>query len=162
MLGQLLKRKADEGVRVAMLVWDDRTYVVNFVGGPDLCDGRYDSAYHTVFRTLHYTHHDNFHQPNYTSASIAKGGPRESWHDIHSRLEGPITLDVLFNFEQRWRKQGILESGYVQAMLDRQRRTMEMMYKDIVKVLQSKGLDDDPKKYLTFFWKPRSDGNRRI
>ncbi|KAF2302584.1 hypothetical protein GH714_037902 [Hevea brasiliensis] len=36
----------------------------------------------------------------------SKGGPREPWHDIHSRLEGPIAWDVLFNFEQRWKKQG--------------------------------------------------------
>ncbi|KAL9323183.1 hypothetical protein ACSQ67_011236 [Phaseolus vulgaris] len=44
--------------------------------------------------------------PNFGGASIQKGGPREPWHDIHSRLEGPIAWDVLFNFEQRWRKQG--------------------------------------------------------
>ncbi|KAL8230392.1 hypothetical protein R6Q57_000170 [Mikania cordata] len=380
MLGELLKKKADEGVCVAMLVWDDRTSVdqfkedglmathdeetknffqntdvhcvlcprnpddggsiiqdlqvstmfthhqkiivvdhempnsgsgggdskrrvVSFVGGIDLCDGRYDHASHTLFRTLHSTHHDDFHQPNYTGASIAKGGPREPWHDIHSRLEGPIAWDVLFNFDQRWRKQGgkdvlvnlrelkdtlippspvtfpddqetwnvqlfrsidggaafgfpdspeeaakaglvsgkdniidrsiqdayiqairraknfiyienqyflgssfawkssdinlnevgalhlipkelslkiaskieagqkfivyivvpmwpegIPESGSVQAILDWQRRTMEMMYKDVVKALQSKGLDDDPREYLTFFCL----GNREV
>ncbi|XP_076884478.1 phospholipase D alpha 1-like isoform X2 [Bidens hawaiensis] len=375
MLGELLKRKADEGVRVAMLVWDDRTSVdalkkdglmathdeetqnffentdvhcilcprnpddggsiiqdlqvstmfthhqkiivvdhelpnggskrrvVSFVGGIDLCDGRYDYATHTLFRTLHSHHHDDFHQPNYAGAAITKGGPREPWHDIHSRLEGPIAWDVLFNFDQRWRKQGgkdvlvnlrqlhdvlippspamfpddqeswnvqlfrsidggaafgfpdspeeaaksglvsgkdniidrsiqdayiqairraknfiyienqyflgssfawkssdinineigalhlipkelslkivskieagqkfivyivvpmwpegIPESGSVQAILDWQRRTMEMMYKDIVKALQAKGLDDDPREYLTFFCL----GNREV
>uniref|UniRef100_Q70EW5 Phospholipase D alpha 1 n=1 Tax=Cynara cardunculus TaxID=4265 RepID=PLDA1_CYNCA len=369
LLGQLLKKKADEGVRVAMLVWDDRTSVnvfkedglmathdeetenffkdtdvhcilcprdpddggsiiqdlkvstmfthhqkivvvdhelprggsqkrrvMSFVGGIDLCDGRYDSAFHPLFSTLDSAHHDDFHQPNYAGASIAKGGPREPWHDIHSRVEGPIAWDVLFNFEQRWRKQGgknvlvdlkqlddilippspvtfpndqetwnvqlfrsidggaafgfpdtpeeasksglvsgkdniidrsiqdayinairrakhfiyienqyflgssfawksddidvdevgalhlipkelslkivtkiqegekfivyivvpmwpegIPENGSVQAILDWQRRTMEMMYKDIVDALQDKGLDDDPREYLTFF-----------
>ncbi|KAL6551292.1 Phospholipase D [Orobanche minor] len=35
-----------------------------------------------------------------------KVGPREPWHDIHSRLEGPVAWGVLLNFEQRWRKQG--------------------------------------------------------
>lgn len=180
-LGKLLKRKASEGVRVLMLVWDDRTSVdllkrdglmathdeetenyfqgtevncilcprnpddggsfvqdlqistmfthhqkivvvdsamprgggssrqrriVSFVGGIDLCDGRYDTPSHSLFRTLDSTHHDDFHQPNFTGASVAKGGPREPWHDIHSRLEGPIAWDVLYNFEQRWRKQG--------------------------------------------------------
>ncbi|XP_071711759.1 phospholipase D alpha 1 isoform X2 [Rutidosis leptorrhynchoides] len=368
MLGELLKKKADEGVRIAMLVWDDRTSVdvfkqdglmathdeetenffsttdvhcilcprdpddggskfqnfqvstmfthhqkivvvdhelpnggskrrvVSFVGGIDLCDGRYDSATHPLFGTLDSIHHHDFHQPNHTGASIAKGGPREPWHDIHSRLEGPIAWDVLFNFEQRWRKQGgkdvlvnlrqlndilippspvtypddqetwnvqlfrsidggaafgfpdspeeaakaglvsgkdniidrsiqdayiqairraknfiyienqyflgssfawnskdinineigalhlipkelslkivskieagqkfivyivvpmwpegIPESGSVQAILDWQRRTMEMMYKDIVGALQKKGIDADPREYLTFF-----------
>ncbi|RRT66883.1 hypothetical protein B296_00022832 [Ensete ventricosum] len=178
-LGELLKRKASEGVRVLMLVWDDRTSVgllkkdglmathdeetenyfhdtdvhcvlcprnpddggsfvqdlqiatmfthhqkivvvdhempnkasqqrriVSFVGGLDLCDGRYDTQFHSLFRTLDTAHHDDFHQPNFGEASITKGGPREPWHDIHSRLEGPIAWDVLFNFEQRWRKQG--------------------------------------------------------
>ncbi|XP_078432393.1 phospholipase D alpha 1-like [Wolffia australiana] len=178
-LGELLKKKAGEGVRVLMLVWDDRTSVgllkrdglmathdeetehyfegtdvhcvlcprdpddggsfvqdlqistmfthhqkiivvdgampaggsqrrriVSFVGGLDLCDGRYDTPVHSLFRTLDGAHHDDFHQANFTDAAVTKGGPREPWHDIHSRLEGPIAWDVLYNFEQRWRKQG--------------------------------------------------------
>ncbi|KAK2432473.1 phospholipase D alpha [Trifolium repens] len=368
-LGELLKKKASEGVRVLMLVWDDRTSVgllkkdglmathdeetanffegtdvhcvlcprnpddggsviqdlqistmfthhqkivvvdselpgggsdkrriVSFVGGIDLCDGRYDTAFHSLFRTLDTAHHDDFHQPNFPGAAITKGGPREPWHDIHSRLEGPIAWDVLFNFEQRWRKQGekdilvnlreledsiippspvtfpddhetwnvqlfrsidggaafgfpespedaaraglvsgkdniidrsiqdayinairraknfiyienqyflgssfawsgddikpeeigalhlipkelslkivskieaeekftvyvvvpmwpegVPESASVQAILDWQRRTMEMMYKDIIQALRAKGIEEDPRKYLTFF-----------
>ncbi|KAF7135150.1 hypothetical protein RHSIM_Rhsim08G0214000 [Rhododendron simsii] len=375
-LGELLKKKASEGVRVLMLVWDDRTSVgllkkdglmathdeetehyfqntdvhcvlcprnpddggsivqdlqistmfthhqkivvvdsempsggsqqrriVSFVGGIDLCDGRYDTPFHSLFRTLDTAHHDDFHQPNFTGAAITKGGPREPWHDIHSRLEGPIAWDVLFNFEQRWRKQGgkdllvnlrelndtiippspvtfpddhetwnvqlfrsidggaafgfpdtpedaakaglvsgkdniidrsiqdayihairraknfiyienqyflgssfgwysndikvedvgalhlipkelslkivskieagerftvyvvvpmwpegIPESGSVQAILDWQRRTMEMMYKDIILALRAKGIDEDPRDYLTFFCL----GNREV
>uniref|UniRef100_J3M4D9 Phospholipase D n=1 Tax=Oryza brachyantha TaxID=4533 RepID=J3M4D9_ORYBR len=177
-LGELLKKKAGEGVRVLMLVWDDRTSVgvlkkdglmathdeetmnyfqgtevncvlcprdpddsgsivqdlqistmfthhqkivvvdhdmprqggrrriVSFVGGLDLCDGRYDTPCHSLFRTLGTAHHDDFHQPNFATAALAKGGPREPWHDIHCRLEGPVAWDVLYNFEQRWRKQG--------------------------------------------------------
>ncbi|XP_057776454.1 phospholipase D alpha 1-like [Salvia miltiorrhiza] len=176
-LGQLLKRKADQGVRVLLLVWDDRTSVpdlkkdglmathdqetkqffegtnvhcvlcprnpdggrsivqglevstmfthhqktvvvdaesprgdqkrrvVSFIGGIDLCDGRYDTRNHSLFRTLNTIHHEDFHQPNFPGASIKKGGPREPWHDIHCRLEGPVAWDVLYNFEQRWRKQ---------------------------------------------------------
>ncbi|KAL6845379.1 hypothetical protein ACP4OV_024874 [Aristida adscensionis] len=180
-LGELLKRKAREGVRVLMLLWDDRTSssgllkrdglmathdketanyfrgtdvccvlcprnpddsgsivqdlqiatmfthhqkilivdhampnqgsqkrrIVSFVGGIDLCDGRYDTQYHSLFRTLDTVHRDDFHQPNFKNASVKKGGPREPWHDIHARLEGPVAWDVLYNFEQRWRKQGV-------------------------------------------------------
>ncbi|KAL5559799.1 hypothetical protein UlMin_036010 [Ulmus minor] len=371
-LGELLKRKASEGVTVLLLVWDDRTSVeelkkdglmathdqgtadyfrntsvhcflcprnpddgrsivqgfevssmfthhqktiivdsefvdqggsvlqkrriVSFVGGIDLCDGRYDSMEHPLFKTLNTIHHDDFHQPNFPGAAIEKGGPREPWHDIHCRLEGSVAWDVLYNFEQRWKRQvgdrlvippsklekiliqpladdhsnpnetwnvqlfrsidggavfgfpenpreaaelglvtgkdniidrsiqdayinairrakhfiyienqyflgssygwkssditvadinalhlipkelslkivskieagerfavyivipmwpeGIPESASVQAILDWQRRTMEMMYSDIVQALQRKGLDADPKDYLSFF-----------
>ena len=79
---------------------------MSFIGGIDLCDGRYDTPFHSLFRTLDTAHHNDFHQPNFAGATIKKGGPREPWHDIHSRLEGPIAWDVLFNFEQRWLKQG--------------------------------------------------------
>lgn len=200
-LGELLKQKAREGVRVLMLVWDDRTSlglgplkkdgvmathdqdtssyfhgtgvhcilcprnpdegesyvqdletatmfthhqktlvvdvevpgktmaarrndngrrkrrIVGFIGGIDLCDGRYDTQCHSLFRTLGTTHSNDFHQPNFPGASIQKGGPREPWHDIHCRLEGLVAWDVLCNFEQRWRKQGggaelLLQPGY--------------------------------------------------
>ncbi|CAK7353678.1 unnamed protein product [Dovyalis caffra] len=177
-LGELLKKKAEEGVTVLMLVWDDRTSVeefkkdglmathdeeteryfrnskvhcvlcprnpddersitqgfqvstmfthhqksvvvdsempgivsqertiVSFIGGIDLCDGRYDTQDHPLFKTLNSVHHDDFHQPNFTGSSIKKGGPREPWHDIHCKLEGPVAWDVLYNFEQRWKKQ---------------------------------------------------------
>ncbi len=36
---------------------------------------------------------------------MAYAGPREPWHDVHSRVEGPVAFDCLTNFEQRWRKQ---------------------------------------------------------
>lgn len=181
-LGKLLKRKADQGVRVLLLVWDDRTSVslglpgaqttgimhthdedtagyfrgskvhcvlcprnpddgssfvqgvqvglmfthhqktvvvdvavsennqtprklVSFVGGIDLCDGRYDNQSHSLFRTLETVHKDDFHQSNFEGASLEQGGPREPWHDVHSRIEGPAAWDVHFNFEQRWRRQ---------------------------------------------------------
>lgn len=34
----------------------------------------------------------------------SSGGPREPWHDLHSKIEGPAAYDVLTNFEQRYRK----------------------------------------------------------
>lgn len=95
--------------------------IVSFVGGLDLCDGRYDTQYHSLFRTLGDAHAKDFHQSCFPDGSLESGGPREPWHDIHSKLEGPIAWDVLFNFEQRWKKQagtalqseliGIRESG---------------------------------------------------
>ena len=47
--------------------------------------------------------------------------------------------------------EGVPESGSVQAILDWQRRTMEMMYRDITLAIRAKGLQADPRDYLTFF-----------
>ncbi|KAF5943523.1 hypothetical protein HYC85_017600 [Camellia sinensis] len=79
--------------------------IVSFVGGIDLCDGRYDTPDHSLFKTLDNIHNHDFHQPNFRGSSIRKGSPREPWHDIHCKLEGPVALDVLYNFERRWNKQ---------------------------------------------------------
>ncbi|KAL2238159.1 phospholipase D beta 1 [Sesamum indicum] len=172
-LGELLKVKSQEGVRVLLLVWDDPTSttilgyrtegvmgtgdddtrryfkhssvhvllcprsagkgswakkqetgtiythhqksvvvdveahnhkrkLIAYVGGLDLCKGRYDTPNHTLFSTLETIHKDDFHQPNFTGNMV--GCPREPWHDLHSKVEGPAAYDILRNFEERWRK----------------------------------------------------------
>lgn len=173
-LGELLKSKSQEGVRVLLLVWDDptsrsilgyktdgvmathdeetrrffkhssvqvllcpraagkrtswykqtevgviythhqktvivdadagfnRRRIVAFVGGLDLCDGRYDTPYHPLFRTLQTVHAVDYHNPTYTG-NVA-GCPREPWHDLHCKIDGPAAYDVLTNFEERWLK----------------------------------------------------------
>lgn len=40
--------------------------IIAFVGGLDLCPGRYDTPEHSLFRTLQTVHKDDFHQPNFT------------------------------------------------------------------------------------------------
>ncbi|GBG86249.1 hypothetical protein CBR_g41242 [Chara braunii] len=174
-IGDLLVKKSDEGVRVLLLVWDDRfstqlnpggvmgtsdaeTFdffqdtrvkcvlsrrspdrdldaaeeltistmfthhqklvvvdapatqssvselrrVEAYVGGIDLCNGRFDTPDHHLFRKLATWHSDDMYQGNLKSASLARGGPREPWHDIHAKVEGPAAWDVHTNFEQRW------------------------------------------------------------
>ncbi|WZZ10027.1 hypothetical protein YC2023_095948 [Brassica napus] len=133
-LGELLKYKSEEGVRVLLLVWDDKSSrdkfgistvvgtlfthhqkcvlvdtqavgsnrkVTAFIGGIDLCDGRYDTPEHRIFHDLDTVFKDDFHNPTFPSGAIA---PRQPWHDMHCRLDGPAAYDVLINFEQRWRK----------------------------------------------------------
>lgn len=196
-LGDLLKTKSQEGVRVLLLVWDDptsrsvlgfkkdglmgtfdedtrrffkhssvqvllcprsagkghswakkqevgtiythhqKTVIVDadagnykrkitaFVGGLDLCKGRYDTPHHPVLRGLDTVHQDDFHNPNL--AEPCDGCPREPWHDLHSRIEGPAAYDVLANFEERWRRaskqSGLqkLKSSYDDALLSIER-----------------------------------------
>ncbi|KAL6659935.1 hypothetical protein ACP70R_002057 [Stipagrostis hirtigluma subsp. patula] len=183
-LGDLLKRKSQEGVRVLLLIWDDptsrnvlgfqmegymgtrdeetrrffkhssvqillcprsagkrhswvkqqetgtifthhqktvivdadagnhRRKIVAFVGGLDLCGGRYDTPRHALFRTLETLHKEDYYNPNFavrsscsTSLQVVDArGPREPWHDLHSKIDGPAAYDVLKNFEERWLK----------------------------------------------------------
>ncbi|KAF3779996.1 Phospholipase D beta 1 [Nymphaea thermarum] len=172
-LGEILKAKSQEGVRVLLLVWDDPTSrrilgfqtdglmathdeetkkffkhssvrvllcprsagkrhswakqqetgaiythhqksvildadagngkrkIIAFVGGLDLCDGRYDTPTHSLFRTLQTTHREDYHNPTFTADVTS---PREPWHDLHCRIDGPAAYDVLTNFEERWSK----------------------------------------------------------
>ncbi|GJZ85200.1 phospholipase D beta 1-like protein [Tanacetum coccineum] len=74
--------------------------ITAFVGGLDLCRGRYDTPEHSLYSTLHMLHKDDYHNPNYTGSTV--GCPREPWHDLHCRIEGPAAYDVLQNFEERW------------------------------------------------------------
>ncbi|PWZ05498.1 Phospholipase D alpha 4 [Zea mays] len=306
-LGELLIRKANEGVTVLMLVWDDRTSVglgpirrdglmatgdqdtaaffrgtrvqcvlcprnpdkdrsyvqdietdtmfthhqktvivdgggrpapwsppglVGFLGGIDMCDGRYDTQDHPLFRTLGTTHNRDFHQPNFpgacsgpSTAARRRGSPRPepsadapreaaalglvtgkdhvmersiqdayihairrardfvyienqyflgssyAWRqndgvsveDINALhlIPRELSLKIVSKIEAGERfavyvvvplwPEGVPESGSVQAILDWQRRTMEMMYKDVLMAIRAKGLQADPRDYLTFF-----------
>ncbi|KMZ58378.1 Phospholipase D delta [Zostera marina] len=173
-LGDLLKYKSQEGVRVCLLVWDDKTShdkflfkkegvmqthdeetnkffkhssvicvlspryasgklsifkqqvvgtiythhqkcvlvdtqaseinkrkITAFIGGLDLCDGRYDTPEHRLFKDLDTVFLNDFHNGTFPTETK---GPRQPWHDLHCRIEGPAVYDILTNFEQRWRK----------------------------------------------------------
>ncbi|GAB2228019.1 hypothetical protein Droror1_Dr00009848 [Drosera rotundifolia] len=168
-LGHLLKQKAEEGVAVWIMLWDDETSlpliknkglmrthdedsvayfrntkvvcrlcprlhksfptifshhqktitvdaqvrdspgsreIMSFIGGVDLCDGRYDTEEHSLFQTLNTEAHSlDFYQTSIAGASLQKGGPREPWHDGHACIRGAAAMDILTNFEQRWTKQ---------------------------------------------------------
>ncbi|GBF94843.1 phospholipase D gamma [Raphidocelis subcapitata] len=84
-----------------------KRHVVSFVGGLDLCDGRYDTCEHPLFGTdgPGGPHEGDHHQPNVEGWVAERGGPREPWHDIHARIEGPAAYDVMVNFIERWSKQ---------------------------------------------------------
>ncbi|XP_064934920.1 phospholipase D gamma 1-like isoform X2 [Musa acuminata AAA Group] len=76
--------------------------IIAFVGGLDLCGGRYDTPKHSLFRTLQTLHKDDYYNPNFVNSDDS--GPREPWHDLHSKIDGPAAYDVLKNFEERWLK----------------------------------------------------------
>lgn len=40
--------------------------IIAFIGGLDLCMGRYDTPQHPLFKTLPTVHQDDYHNPNFT------------------------------------------------------------------------------------------------
>ena len=38
----------------------------------------------------------------YALQGSTAGCPREAWHDLHCRIDGPAAYDILTNFEERW------------------------------------------------------------
>ncbi|RHN71183.1 putative phospholipase D [Medicago truncatula] len=76
--------------------------ITAFIGGLDLCDGRYDTPEHRLFRDLDtHVYKDDYHNPTFSAGTK---GPRQPWHDLHCKIEGPAAYDILTNFEQRWKK----------------------------------------------------------
>ncbi|KAI3464763.1 hypothetical protein Pfo_021426 [Paulownia fortunei] len=75
--------------------------ITAFMGGLDLCDGRYDTPQHRLFCDLNTVFYDDYHNPTFAPGTK---GPRQPWHDLHCKIEGPAAYDVLTNFEQRWKK----------------------------------------------------------
>ncbi|GLU00590.1 hypothetical protein SLE2022_179440 [Rubroshorea leprosula] len=73
--------------------------ITAFLGGLDLCDGRYDTPQHLLFCGLDTTFKSDFHNPTYPSKTKA---PRQPWHDLHCRIDGPAAFDVYINFQQYW------------------------------------------------------------
>nr|XP_011463801.1 PREDICTED: phospholipase D beta 1-like [Fragaria vesca subsp. vesca] len=81
---------------------DSKRKIIAFVGGLDLYLGRYDTPEHPICRTLQTVHKDDYHNPTFSKRVV--DCPREPWHDLHSKIEGPAAYDILTNFEQRWGK----------------------------------------------------------
>ncbi|KAG5251494.1 hypothetical protein OIU77_024997 [Salix suchowensis] len=125
---------------------NNRRKIIAFVGGLDLCDGRYDTPDHSLFRTLQTVHKDDYHNPTFTG-SVANC-QREPWHDMHSRIDGPAAYDVLANFEERWMKaakpKGLrkLKTSYDDALLRIDR------IPDIIGVFDTPSIsEDDPEAW---------------
>ena len=59
---------------------NNRRRIISFIGGLDICDGRYDTPQHPIFRTLQTTHVDDYHNP--TFAVIANIHVVEEFGDV--------------------------------------------------------------------------------
>ncbi|KAK9102600.1 hypothetical protein Sjap_019854 [Stephania japonica] len=116
--------------------YSSRREIMSFIGGLDLCDGRYDTEEHSLFQTLNTeAHAQDFYQTSISGASLQSGGPREPWHDAHACIKGDAAWDIMKNFEQRWTKQcnplrlvntsavpNLIQPSYTQHLEDSQQR----------------------------------------
>lgn len=82
----------------------EKRQTVAFVGGLDLTIGRYDDQQHHLFQTLRTQHAGDFRNKCFKVSSTQ--GPRQPWHDIHSKVRGQAAVDVLTNLRERWARQG--------------------------------------------------------
>ncbi|URE32011.1 hypothetical protein MUK42_01782, partial [Musa troglodytarum] len=108
-LGDLLRSKSQEGVRVLLLVWDDPTsrnilgYRTNGVMGTRDEETRRFFK-HSSVQVLLCPRSAGKRHSIVKQQNSDDSGPREPWHDLHSRIDGPAAYDVLKNFEERWLK----------------------------------------------------------
>ncbi|ORZ23136.1 hypothetical protein BCR42DRAFT_343568 [Absidia repens] len=98
-----------------ILVVDSR---LAFIGGLDLCFGRYDTHFHSltdyspgdesseIFPGQDYSNpriKDFFKVSQYNKETIDRqSAPRMPWHDIHTVMVGPPAKDISRHFIQRW------------------------------------------------------------
>ncbi|KAI3923866.1 hypothetical protein MKW92_011730 [Papaver armeniacum] len=88
-------------------------YKISFIGGLDLCFGRYDNSEHKVgdFPAVIWPGKDYYNaresEPNSWVDTMRDEldrckYPRMPWHDVHCALWGPPCRDIARHFVQRW------------------------------------------------------------
>ena len=108
---------------------------IAFVGGLDLCWGRYDSHKHPIVEEENLSHQyyypgadyvnerqvDMHDVDKYYKEQLDRNSmPRMGWHDVHTMVEGPIVSDLVRHFVERWndarfnrRDKGLVSAGGV-------------------------------------------------
>eukprot|EP00835_Amoeboradix_gromovi_P001597 NODE_76_length_23341_cov_0.477498.p4 type:complete len:861 gc:universal NODE_76_length_23341_cov_0.477498:16030-13448(-) len=113
-----VQRHPDHFSSTGSLMWSHHEKIVvvdelfGFVGGIDLCLGRWTRQEHALFD-------DNINLPGqdynnirikdfikvrsqWSVDNISRDQPRMPWHDVHSRIEGESVLDMCYHFIQYW------------------------------------------------------------
>ena len=92
--------------------------IIGYVGGLDLCWGRWDTHAHPIYEEVNIQQKYNFPAIDYSNARIRDFNKVEDylkescnregfelrmpWHDVHSRLIGPVVADIARHFVERW------------------------------------------------------------
>ena len=90
---------------------------IAFVGGLDLCWGRYDIGEHPItekenkYNAYYYPGSDYINERQVDLHNVEKyyeeqlprnKMPRMAWHDVHTMVEGPVVSDIVRHFVERW------------------------------------------------------------
>ena len=91
--------------------------IIGYVGGLDLCWGRYDSNEHPIYEAPNsekkyfypFIDYSNARICDFTNVEnyLVESVPRDTclrmpWHDVHTRLIGPVVNDISRHFVERW------------------------------------------------------------
>ena len=91
--------------------------IIGYVGGLDLCWGRWDTHAHPIYEKPNDEQKYNFPGIDYSNARIRDFDKVENylnescdrnievrmpWHDVHSRITGPVVADIARHFVERW------------------------------------------------------------
>ena len=113
------------------ILWSDHEklviidQVIGYVGGLDLCWGRYDNNQHPIYEAPNPQNIYEFPFIDYSNSRIKdftnvnfyyiESVPREQstrmpWHDVHSRIIGTAVANISKHFIQRWNYANSLEN----------------------------------------------------
>jgi phosphatidylserine/phosphatidylglycerophosphate/cardiolipin synthase-like enzyme len=77
--------------------------------------------------------------------------PREPWHDLHSKIDGPEAYDVLKNFEERWLKASKRSAARKLSKLSRSHNDSLLWINKIPDIIaiddEIYSNDDDPERW---------------
>ena len=145
--------------------------MIAYVGGLDLCWGRYDTKNHPIYEGPNAQSMYEFPLIDYSNARICdfanvdkywiesvsrKDTMRMPWHDVHSRIIGPAVRDIARHFIERWnhanfaeRKEKGLTSVKQDVALSTNRfnfwqRFAEVLRKKNVKLQQKNSVTENP------------------
>ncbi|KAL7718357.1 phospholipase D [Entamoeba marina] len=79
---------------------------VGFMGGIDVCGGRFDNSQHYISPLIKRQKISLFPQNDYNNIQLKHTTrythPRMPWHDVHCKVQGQILMDLITHFNQRW------------------------------------------------------------
>ena len=135
---------------ISTLLWSHHEKLViidqkiAFVGGLDLCWGRYDTNDHPIVEEknekelYNYPGSDYINERQVDLHEVEKyyieqidrnSMPRMAWHDVHTMVEGPIVSDIVRHFVERWndarfntRNNALVDVGDTQSNLGYDKR----------------------------------------